>query len=151
MNNENFENGLRPNEITQDEITGIFIKDYTTLDYNALEEIIQLDEQLDNNLKTILSYINSGDYTKAITALKWLIEDNSTHKAYTDSCQTKIFNDMEKPDDRQRIISMLNSYHITDPLEVSICLNDIQSRGLTTEDEISQYIDEYLEGIENSV
>ncbi len=161
MNNENFENGLRPNEITLDEIRA--------RQAQITETLLWLDEFLESNRSDYIEVCNAigitaKDYKlsrkdiifmqlfekislridKQRLKLLYFSKDLSLKEDY-------LLNDMEQQDNRQWIISILNSFHITDPTEVDICLKDIQSRELTTEDEISQYIDEYLEGIENSV
>ena len=81
------------------EITnGLYVKDYKDLDVTALEEMIQLDNQLDENLKKIMSFLAEEDYTKALTNLRWLIEDNLSHRDYSLKCQDEIIYDMECTD-----------------------------------------------------
>lgn len=112
MQNEIFENGLSQNEIKPDEIkegiSGIHVKDYRELGVNALEELILLDEQLDRNLKHIMDYITEGDYPKALTNLRWLIEDNKTHMDYCSKCQEEILYGMECAENSKHFEDFMN-------------------------------------------
>lgn len=107
MQNENFENGLSQNEIKEG-IRGIHVKDYRDLGVNALEEIIQLDKQLNINLKHIMDYITEGDYPKALTNLRWLIEDNLSHRDYATMCQEEILYSMECAENSNHFEDFMN-------------------------------------------
>lgn len=127
---------------------GLYANEITDIDMLGLGEIKELDNQLLGILdEIILDLVKFGRKEEAISRIEILRQDTATHME-----EIKIAMDYHDSEiSKQEIISILNSFHITDPTEVSICLKDIQSRGLTTEDEISQYVDEYFTGIENSV
>ena len=75
-------------------IKGLHVKDYHDLDVQALEEIICLNKQLENNLKQIRLAVNDGVNHQALRLLDILIEDNSTHTEYCVQCQGDILQDM---------------------------------------------------------
>lgn len=127
---------------------GLYANEITDIDMLGLGEIKELDNQLLGILdEIILDLVKFGRKEEAISQIERLRQDTATHME-----EIKLAMDYHDSEiSKQEIISILNSFHITDPTEVSICLKDIQSRGLTTEDEISQYVDEYFTGIENSV
>ena len=74
----------------EETIKGLHMKDYTDLDPNTLEEIIQLDNQLAENLNNLMKYLEELDYTKLRTNLKWLIEDNINHRDYAQKCKDDV-------------------------------------------------------------
>lgn len=79
----------------EETIRGLHVKDYTDLEPNALQEIIELDNQLVEELKKYLQYVDELDYTKLRTNLKWLIEDNISHRDYTQKCLDDVLVRME--------------------------------------------------------
>lgn len=79
----------------EETIRGLHVKDYTDLEPNALQEIIELDNQLVEELKKYLRYVDELDYTKLRTNLKWLIEDNISHRDYTQKCLDDVLVRME--------------------------------------------------------
>ena len=77
-------------------ISGLHVKDYHDLDPQALEEIICLNKQLENNLKQIRLAVNDGVNHQALRLLDILIEDNSTHTGYCIQCQEEVLATMEE-------------------------------------------------------
>lgn len=79
----------------EETMKGLHVKDYTDLEPNALQEIIELDNQLGEELKKFLRYVEELDYTKLRTNLKWLIEDNTSHRDYAQKCLDDVLTRME--------------------------------------------------------
>lgn len=75
---------------------GLHVKDYNDLDLSALEEIICLNEQLENNLAKIRVAVNDGICHQALYMIDNLIEDTSSHTTYCKKCQENILSDMEE-------------------------------------------------------
>lgn len=79
----------------EETVKGLHVKDYTDLDPNALQEIIELDSQLNDVLKDLLRYTNELDYTKLRRNLRWLIMSNISHRDYAQRCLDDMFVKME--------------------------------------------------------
>ena len=77
-------------------ISGLHVKDYHDLDLQALEEIICLNEQLENNLKEIRKAIIKSDNVYALHYLEILLSDNTSHMDYCKTCQEDILAKMEQ-------------------------------------------------------
>lgn len=77
-------------------IRGLHVKDYHDLDPKALEEIICLNEQLENNLKEIREAIIKSDNVYALHYLEILLSDNTSHTDYCITCQEDILANMEQ-------------------------------------------------------
>mgnify|MGYP006873047103 CR=1 FL=1 len=79
----------------KEKMKGIWVEDYRSLTPDALEEIIQLDYQLNENLRRIIDLICDGDTLNALTDLRHLRDDNITHRAYASKCQEEILENMQ--------------------------------------------------------
>ena len=77
-------------------IRGLHVKDYHDLDLQALEEMIQLDEQLTEQLMKLRDFLEEEDYERLKYNLDCLIIDNSDHRDYCLECQCHILSDMEE-------------------------------------------------------
>ena len=77
----------------ENNIKGLYVKNYKDLDVNALEEIIQLNNQLEKSLEQIIDC--APNVEDMITMLKYLIQDTESHTEYCVNCQTEILADME--------------------------------------------------------
>lgn len=86
---------MRLQESTPLWIKGLYVKDYHDLHLDALEEIIQLDEQLDNNLVQLYNMLEEEDYYRLKYNLDCLIVDNRAAIDYAKKCQEDILADME--------------------------------------------------------
>ena len=77
-----------------EEIKGLHVKDYHDLDVQALEEIIQLDNQLEKNLEQIKEAVIKRKRIDAMRLLDILLTDNASHIGYCIECQGDILSDM---------------------------------------------------------
>ena len=91
---------MKGNEIKEmtEEIKGLHVKDYHDLDVQALEEIIQLDNQLEENLKQIKEAVIKRKRIDAMRLLDMLLTDNASHRNYCIECQGDILSDMYEED-----------------------------------------------------
>lgn len=80
----------------EETIKGIFVRDYKDLTPDALEEIIQLDYQLTDNLRQIIDLICDGNILNALSQLRYLRDDNITHRAYAIKCQEEVLECMQE-------------------------------------------------------
>lgn len=81
-----------------EEIKGLHVKDYHDLDVQALEEIIQLDNQLEENLKQIKEAVTKRKRIDAMRLLDILLTDNTSHRDYCIECQGDVLSDMYEED-----------------------------------------------------
>lgn len=76
---------------------GLSVKDYHDIEPIALEEIVQLDEQLVKQLSKLKSWIRLGEISVAVENIDEIISSTREHIKYAQHCTEDIIEGMMNP------------------------------------------------------